>query len=360
MAGNLSMEGLITGRKCNPKHLHLMKNKYLLPFVLFLFLANIASAQEKNELDFKPSAKPVVTVFANYHAGLGSNNDLSGFELNRAYFGYQFELTPNLSGSAILDAGESPSEIAGEPQKRNVYLKNAFLTWKENGFTVNGGLIKTLQFALPEKFWGYRYVAASFQDMYKMGPSADLGLTGEYQFATWLSADLSFTNGDGHREINKDNKYRYGAGVTFTPIADLSLRIYGDLYQQAGMDDDQQTLSFFAGYKNPHFSLGAEYNYQKNNKCVNENNLSGYSIYTTVPLFSKWKFFARFDNVDSSDEDDNVWNANTGETLIAGIEYVPIKQLKIAPSFRYVRSFDTAAVDYNKVCTVFCNVGFFW
>lgn len=343
---------------CKSKKEHMKRTLLSLIFALFL-VGNSLFAQEQTE-EFKPSARPVITVFANYHAGLGSNNDLSGFELNRAYLGYTFELAPDLSGSAVLDAAVSSAEKSGESQQREVYIKNVFLTWKKNNFILNGGLVKTLQFALTEKFWGYRYVAASFQDMYKMGPSADLGLTGEYKITSWLTADLSLINGEGYKNLNMDNRYRYGAGISANPTPEIFVRFYSDLYRLKEKEKNQTTIALFAGYQNKYFSLGTEYNYQKNNNCINGNDFYGFSAYTTVFLNKKWKVFARFDYIDSKDIKNQVWNSNSGNMLLAGVEYMPIKQLKIAPTFKHSKSYDATEMSYNNAQTIYCNVGFFW
>ena len=107
-----------------------------------------------------------------------------------------------------------------------VYLINALLCWKTGDFTLNFGLIGLEQFNIQEKFWGYRYILKSFQDKYKFGSSADMGVVGKYKFASWFSADLTFINREGYKKLNKDNKYRYGIGLTFYPVQNLTVRGY--------------------------------------------------------------------------------------------------------------------------------------
>ena len=330
--------------------------------ILILLLGNnyAFSQQVKDESTFELSAKPVMTIFTNYHAGLGQNNELSGFELNRAYLGYQFALTPSLSGRAIIDAAVSPSETVGISQKREVYLKNALLTWKDNHFSINGGLIGLMQFSVQENFWGHRYIAPSFQDLYKMGHSADLGITAEYRFSSSFSADITMSNGEGYKNLNTDNKNRYGLGVTINPLSRLTIRAYGDTYRQSFSNEGQRTFAFFAGYKNTYFSLGSEFNLQKNNGCKEGNDYSGVSFYTIIPLHKKWHFWGRFDKVNSTNKDNQTWSEYTGETAFIGVEYMPVKQLKIAPSYRYVRNFNTQILSYDKAHSVYCNIGFFW
>ncbi len=334
--------------------------------VLFILLGLSVFGQEKKD-DFKITGSPIVTVYTNYHAGLGESNGISGFEITRAYLGYQAQLLPSLSAKIVVDAGVSPAESLMAAQKREVYLKNAQLTWKEQNLTINGGLTGLLQFNVQEKFWGHRYIAQSFQDLYKMGSSADLGVTAEYQFIPQLSADFSFTNGEGYKNINTDNKYRTGLGITIKPIPSLTIRAYGDIFQQSLAEKTnpdtyktQQTLALFGGYKCKYFSLGAEYNYQKNSAWKDRNNYYGYSVYTTVPINKKWHVFGRYDNIDSDDKDSNKWISFTGDLVIVGVEFSPIKNIKISPNYKFVKDYDTKLLAHNNSNWAYLNVEFTW
>lgn len=85
--------------------------------------------------------------------------------------------------------------------QRIAYIKNALITYRTGNLTLNGGLISTTQFNMQEKFWGYRYVMKSFQDEYKFGSSADLGISAVYKFADWISADAIVVNGEGYKRF---------------------------------------------------------------------------------------------------------------------------------------------------------------
>ena len=341
------------------------KQLIFLTLSLILFSSNKIIAQENSEKESEAkelvvTGSPIITVFADYHAGIGAQNNISGFGLSRALLGYQFKLSPTLTGRAVIDAAVSPAEEYLSSQKREVYLRNAMLTWKDKGFTINGGLTGLYQFNLQERFWGYRYVAPSFQDQYKMGQSVDMGVTVEYQFMPWLSSDFSITNGEGFRNLNMDNKYRYALGLTLQPIENLTFRVYGDVFQQSEQNETQRTLALFAGYKTKYFSLGTEYNYQENSRWIAENNFSGYSVYTTIPINKKWNLYGRYDNIDSKDKDQKSWSNFTGEAVIAGVEYHPIKQLKIAPNYKYTKNFDAQQEKSDFFHVVYLNILFNW
>ena len=334
-------------------------------FLSLLLVCSKAVAQEspekgQEEKEYVITGSPIITVFADYHAGIGEQNNISGFGLSRALLGYQFKLSPTLTGRAVIDAAVSPTEEYLSSQKREVYLRNAMLTWKDKGFTINAGLTGLHQFNLQERFWGYRYVSQVFQDLYKMGASVDMAITAEYQFTSWLSSDFSISNGEGYKNLNTDNKYRYALGVTLQPFKNLTFRAYGDIYQQSEQDETQRTLALFAGYKTDCFSLGAEYNYQENNKWIAGNSYSGYSVYTTVPINKKWNIFGRYDNIDSEDSNHKQWNSFTGDAVIAGIEYHPIKQLKIAPNYKYTKHLDTKQEGSDISHVVYLNILFNW
>lgn len=301
--------------------------KKLLISALGLFTVLAAAAQEKKE--FKITGKPVVTIFANYNAGIGASNGKSGFELERAYIGYDAKVTSNLSAKVVLDLGTS--KLAGSDLERIAYVKNAQITWKVNKFSLDFGLIGLQQFSFQEKAWGYRYLAKSFQDQYKFGSSADMGITAKYDFTKWLSADATITNGEGYKKLNVDNRNRYAIGATVTPLKGLSLRAYYDVYTRThgAKLKDQQTIAAFVGYKHDYFNVGAEYNTQMNTKFKEDKNQSGFSVYATGNLSKKLSLFARYDDLSSTDD----WNIKgDGNNIIAGIQYAPIKFLKISPN----------------------------
>lgn len=303
-------------------------------------------AEEKTE--FKLTGKPIVTIYANYSAGLGHANGENGFALERSYLGYQFNVTKNLGGRVVFDVG--PTKVPGADLERVAYVKNAMLTWKPGQFTLDFGLVKTEQFSLQEDFWGYRYIWKSLQDEYKFSSSADMGVIAKYRFNKFVSADVSFTNGEGYKKLNKDNNNRYGAGVTLTPMKALVLRAYYDSYGGDGEDaKTQQTLSLFAGYKHKLFSLGLEYNKMWNSDFVDKQDKTGYSAYGTVNLNDKFSLFGRYDDLTSRDH----YFKGDERRGIVGLQYQPIRYLRISPNFQTFNPSAGKASNY-----LFLNVEF--
>ncbi len=278
-----------------------------------------------------PKGKPIITIFSNFHAGFGDAKDDIGFELERAYLGYQYEFNSNISAKVVFDMGKSGSVSDLE---RLVYVKNALLTWKTGNFTLNAGLTGLEQFNLQEKFWGHRYVMKSFQDEYKFGSSADLGVVGMYKFADWISADLTIVNGEGYKKVQVDNQLLYGGGITLKPIESLTLRVYGDYKGKQNADSTetgQENLALFAGYQHKYFSIGAEYNMLFNSKNKTDKNQSGVSAYASVKLPKNFEVFGRWDYLASN----NDWNqAKDGQMMLIGLQYAPTKNIKLSPNFR--------------------------
>jgi hypothetical protein len=171
-----------------------------------------------------------------------------------------------------------------------------------------------------------------FQDMYKFGHSADLGISVSYKFNGFISADAIIVNGEGYKKLQKQDGLNYGLGVTLTPINGLSVRFYGSLNEAAG-DSQENTSNFaaFIGYKGDGFSVGAEYNAMKNASFADGANQHGYSVFSTVKLSEKTEIFARYDDLCSKDD----WNiAKDEQVAVLGAQFKLGKYVKLAPNFR--------------------------
>ena len=185
--------------------------KKFISFLIIIFPIFSFAQEGKTE----KKGTPIVRVFSNFYTGFGAENDVRGFYLDRSYLGYDYKLTKELSVRGVLDIGKS-NDV--DDYQRIAYIKNAFITWKRDKFTLNGGLIPTTQFNFQERFWANRYIMKSFQDEYKFGSSADLGLSVSYKFTDWFSADAIVVNGEGYKKIQKLDGLNYGLGMTLNPF----------------------------------------------------------------------------------------------------------------------------------------------
>ena len=306
-----------------------MKGLFIIFIAITLSVSSMLGQTEQTPDNLKPSGKPFAKIFTNFHTNFSDNKTLSQFELTRVYLGYKYSFSKQWSAKANLDVGNPES---GKLQM-TAYIKNAFVQYENEGLTAQFGLIGTSSFKLQECIWGNRYMFKSFQDQYGMGPSADLGMSVAYHFCNFFSADVSILNGEGYKKIETDSTFKYTAGATFTPIKNFYFRVYYDYMKK---DTAQQTLSFFAGYDGPKWTGGVEYNNQFNHGMSIGKNYSGYSLYTAYS-FEKLKVYGRYDylaSVTLSGETDP-WNlSKDGQQLIAGVEYTPIKGIKISPNYQ--------------------------
>jgi len=279
------------------------------------------SAKAQDTKIEEPKGKAIIQMFENFHSGFGDNKNDIGFELERTYLGYEYNLGKGLSVKGVMDIGKS-SDVSD--LHRVAYMKNALIQWKTGDLTLNGGLISTTQFNFQEKFWGYRYVMKSFQDEYKFGSSADLGISAAYKFTDWLSADAIIVNGEGYKKVQMSKGLCYGVGATLTPVEGLQVRLYGGLNDDASAADaDQWNAAAFVGYKAKAFSVGAEYNYM--NKAGSEQ--SGYSVYTTGNISDEAAVYARWDDLFAG-------STATSAAAIVGAQFKVGKYIKIAPNVR--------------------------
>ncbi len=303
-----------------------MKAKFIL--VAVLACAGITTKAQEVKVE-EPKGKAIVQVFGNLNAGFSGDKTNVGFDLERSYIGYEYKLNKGLSVKGVMDIGKS-NDVSD--YQRIAYIKNAMISWKTGNLTLNGGLISTTQFNFQEKFWGYRYIMKSFQDMYKFGNSADLGISASYKFADWVSADAIIVNGEGYKKIQKGNGFNYGLGATLTPVKGLQIRLYGGLNDSGEREKaDVVNMAGFIGYKNEKFSLGAEYNHMLNASGKEGRDQFGYSVFGSVNLPKNVSLYARFDDLYSKDN----WNISKDEqAAIIGAQFKLGKYVKIAPNFR--------------------------
>ncbi|MBA7558213.1 hypothetical protein ES705_51006 [subsurface metagenome] len=130
--------------------------KKLFLFILPFLLLNLnLLAQEETEVDFKPSGQAFGKVFWNYNYKLsGDANKKSSFALQRAYLGYKYQFSENISAKITLDGARFNDDTEGIGF--TVILKHAQLDWKvAEPVKLSLGLIGLNQFSDQEKFWGY-------------------------------------------------------------------------------------------------------------------------------------------------------------------------------------------------------------
>ncbi|MCK5822847.1 MAG: hypothetical protein KAG95_02520 [Bacteroidales bacterium] len=310
----------------------------LLFLILFIIIFSVSLAQtQKSEekKEFKPSGSPFIRVFSNFHADMTKNNESSAFELTRAYFGYKCNMSENFSAKLTFDVGNPKSSSS---LKMTAFIKTAALTYNNNkgNLTFNFGIICLNGYNLQRKYWDHRYIYKTIQNQNKFGYTADMGAGISYKINKLLSLDATVMNGEGYKNIQIDNTYKSGLGITISPTKNLVIREYVDL---SAKSEAQYTISNFVGYKlKNHLTLGVEYVFQSNHNFVSNNNLSGFSVFVSYNINKNFQIFGRSDNLSSNKISDNLtaWNiAKDGKTIIGGVQYSPIKNVKIAANYQF-------------------------
>lgn len=316
----------------------------------------------KQQIDttFKPSGKIILQIFGNFDYNATQDIDKRyGFWFGRAHFGYEYQFSKQFSGKIIIDGGRpttigtiAVTDTSGNnlpvtnTSKDGAYytmnLKFASLEWKPSEiFKIQAGAVLQNHYITQERFWGYRYLAETFQDRYYKMPSADLGFITYIKPNEKIGFDFAITNGEGFRS-DQDNygDVKLAAGLDFNFIENLQTRIYYDYTKSKNPTKpaEQQLFSAFAGYKlKDIFRIGAEYNYRKNHLNIANQDLYGYSIYGSVNFLKKFEYFARYDNLSSNTKpnETQVWNYNTdGQAIITGIHFNPVKNINFSLNYQ--------------------------
>ena len=304
----------------------MMLRTTLLTLVLLLLSWNVFS--QENE-EYEPNGKGTIKIFTNYHSTFSNGASSKVFEIQRAYLGYQANLSEKISGRLIVDVGDPG---VGNLQM-TAYLKNAYMQYQDEKFLSRIGMIGLHQFKVQEDLWGGRYLYKSFMDEHSFGPSADLGAFVAYQFHELVSLDLTIANGEGYKSIESDSILKYSLGTTLKPLSGL---VFRTSYDYMGQEAVQQTLALYLGYSVVNLDLGAEYNYQWNHQMVQDHHLRGLSFYASYQ--SKLaRIFARYDKLSSPElsGDTEPWNyGNDGQLYIAGLEFQAVRGVIITPNYQ--------------------------
>jgi hypothetical protein len=357
-----------------------MRKVKILSFLLMLIALGSLKAQETVIApEFKPSGNVFATVYLNYHYDLSEDaSPRNVFALERAYLGYKYNFSENISFKLTIDAVRQVKDKEGNilsPYTAN--LKHAQLDWKvASPIKLSIGLIGTKQFDTQEKFLGYRYIIKSLQDEFSLGSSADLGVNAEIKLVESLKANLFVLNGEGYSKLQDDmGRIKAGGNLLFEPVEGLTLKGYYDIYggkfeKYSGTDSSAvvsdtasiHSLAFFAGYKTKKFRLGAEYDLELNGKKYNEiaqdHDLTGIALYGALTLNDKLELFANFYQFNSNKLEgaSQTWNyKKDSKVILGGIQYTPAKGVQVALNYKTVL-YDNP--DINTQSFIYLNFGY--
>jgi hypothetical protein len=300
--------------------------------------------------------KSITEIFTDFHYNLKDSSKTTGFGLNRAYLGYNFLPAGNFSGTIILNIG-SPDELApGSVRRRYSYFREASVTYAKDNLTIALGITGTRLFDFQQRFWGKRYVANTYQSINGYGYIADLGVVVDYKFNDIWMGDITVMNGEGYSDLQLDNGVKTSAGITFTPIKQVAIRLYGDV--ENPKNRWRYTFVGFAGFKNDLITIGGEISYRSKLDKTPGHNAWGISCTGGITIFKKTELFARYDYSASVilPGEDTQWNwLNDGQFAVYGLQYTFNDNVKMALNYQGTYPYNNNKQDTNAV---FVNAAF--
>lgn len=298
--------------------------------------------------------QPIVQVFGT--ATYDFEDNAYDYSFTRAHLGFQYQFNEKWQAKIIIDRGRATSvgditvtdsdgneltveNSSSEGAYYTMFLKFASLQWKVNPrLTLEGGAVLQNHYITQERFWGLRYVAQTFQDLYWSIPSSDLGFIATYKLNDIISLDAALTNGEGPRKVQDVfGKVKIAGGVDVNPSEKLQTRIfYHNRQSGTAGEKTEQLFSLFAGFQpSAAFRIAGEFNYMNNLDYTDELDSYGFSLYSAYHLSAKTEVFARYDRLLYDLPDGNTTSsANDGNGIFAGVSHSPVKGVSLSLNYQ--------------------------
>ena len=333
-----------------------------LVFILGFFFG--VNAQDNNSNDSK--LKPIVQVFGT--ASYEFENERYSYGFGRAHLGLQYEFNEHVSAKIIIDRGR-PTTVAditledvdgnirnirdasNEGSYYTMFLKFASLQWNINEhWSIEGGALLQNHYITQERFWGLRYIAQTFQDLYWKIPSSDLGFMTRYKHNEVFGFDFALTNGEGPRiNQDRDGKIKLAAGINLKPSEKIITRVYGHFRSSDLINSGvEQMASLFLGVNaSEKLRIGSEFNLMKNLNYNKEIDSYGFSLFSVYRVRSNTEIFARYDRLIYDIPSQIEYAGNSGSSLITGVSFNPLKGVYL--SLNYQGWLSVEAANQNRM-----------
>jgi hypothetical protein len=255
--------------------------------------------------------------------------DLNGFQLRRAYFQLDNDLSAKYATRFRLEADNRSLTSDG---KVGVAVKAAYMLVRNvyPRADLYFGILSTPMFENSESYWGYRSIEKTIADFRGVMPSSDQGvvLKGFADPDHRLGYTAFVTNGPGNKPETNRQK-RYGVALP-TRWKNLRVEPYAD-YEDVWGHKDRATYKVFAGYDLPkHASIGWETVEQVQHAAGGPSKqLLGHSVFARIAPRPELAAFAR---VDLWDPDHRAANRVTQQLWIAGLDWQPVKDVHVMPN----------------------------
>lgn len=290
--------------------------------------------------------------FSNFdNTALEGSKDFNGFVLRRAALNYDQNISEKFSARFRLEA-DSKSNTSNS--KIGVFVKDASLKWKNifSGSDLILGIQPTPSFEVSEKYWGYRSVEKTIQDLRGFVPSRDFGISLKGKLSESGNVNYSLMFGNNSANSPETDKYkRYYASIDFQPVNKFVIALTGDFKSRAeveypnnsGEKYSHNTIlgSLFLGYTEKNlYSFGVEGVFQLNQndvivggnldpeiKDVNALGISAFGSYWFSETFSA---LVRYDYLDPNM--DELFKGDSRNFFIAGVDFKVDKNISIIPN----------------------------
>ncbi len=329
---------------------------YLTFFCIVLFFEQVI-AQPISSDTSKFKQKVFGNIYTGFYYRLNKNiTPRQAFELSTALFGYQAEMGEKVRATLIYDVSRTTDDISVSDtsgQLMNVsyhkgsdytaFLKQAQIDWSfAKDFELSAGQLLNQQYlTLQDKFWGYRYIVYTFQERYRFGSPADFGARISWNRKDKINFSIGVVNGDGafNRQDSK-GLMLYHTNLEIFPVKNLTVKFYFNICPDNNLPASM-VYSAFVGYKADKWKLGAEYNQVTHPDFSSGKTYSGYSVYCSYKISEKTDILLRYDLIENSAYYKN------NQYIIAGIQYLPVKNFFISINGRYLLPEDEPQVYIN-------------
>ena len=326
-----------------------MKSRFL-PLFLSLLIPFSLFAQSAQDVNKPRESYAFGQIYAAFRYGFKDTyKPQAAFEFNQGIIGYFHQLSSKVSGKIMFDVtrttnitldsvGQSLVETYFEGSKYTAYLKMAEIKWDINDYLALrvGQLLNTQYLTFQDPFWGYRYIDVTFQEKFRLGQPADFGAQFDVKVKDKFLNQFSVVNGEGpFRYQDLNGKFIFSDNIQYSPIKNLTLKLYGDYGPSIGTDStygDKWVVSLFAGYKTDKFRVGGEYDYVNNYNWSNGKDYSGFSIFGGWNFIGKFDVLARWDHLQIT----TPLETKKLDYYIVGCQYEPVKMFTTSVNFRYI------------------------
>jgi hypothetical protein len=277
------------------------------------------------------------------------------------------------TGSSVASITPTTTAVNTGGSVPEVMIKYLYLTAKLNdAFVIHAGSYNTPWIQYYDGITGYRWVEKGIADRLSLSDSsADWGLNVSGTFANnLLSYSTSVTDGGGYKNPTRTKYPDFEGRLTSKPFSwlDVGVGYYnGHLGQVtvANENYDSNNATRWDGLVSVNFAgfrVTGEYIDAKNFKTVNSvaagvfgtqdvvassptavlanDAAKGYSFLASYAFNATWNVFARYDNVNLSE---NVLPKLKDKFYDAGIDYKPMKSLDLALIYKNEQVYDGAA-----------------